>query len=151
MLDRGATTLWEHWEFSDNTYSHNHPMFGSVSEWFFSWLAGIQPDPDAVGYDRIVFRPSPSAAWPGPGPSSAPPGAKSRARGGSRTPLRPVRDRPGQHDGGRLHSRPDPAAVREGGRPPLAAGVAFRRVDAGSCVFAVGSGRYESPPPRESR
>ena len=31
MLEQGATTLWEHWEFSDNTYSHNHPMFGSVS------------------------------------------------------------------------------------------------------------------------
>ncbi|HEY5481646.1 MAG TPA: family 78 glycoside hydrolase catalytic domain, partial [Verrucomicrobiae bacterium] len=34
MLENGATTLWEHWEFSDNTFSHNHPMFGSVSEWF---------------------------------------------------------------------------------------------------------------------
>ena len=41
MLENGATTLWEHWEFSDNTYSHNHPMFGSVSEWFYRVLAGI--------------------------------------------------------------------------------------------------------------
>src|ERR1051326_1098042 len=24
MLKNGATTLWEHWEFSDNTFSHNH-------------------------------------------------------------------------------------------------------------------------------
>ncbi|HTE20539.1 MAG TPA: family 78 glycoside hydrolase catalytic domain, partial [Armatimonadota bacterium] len=49
MLERGATTLWEHWEFSDNTFSHNHPMFGSVSEWFYKDLAGIRPGPAAVG------------------------------------------------------------------------------------------------------
>ncbi len=33
MLDRGATTLWETWRESDNTYSNCHPMFGSVDEW----------------------------------------------------------------------------------------------------------------------
>ena len=57
MLARGATTLWEHWEFSDNTYSHNHPMFGSVSQWFYNWLGGIQAAPDAVGFDKIIIRP----------------------------------------------------------------------------------------------
>jgi alpha-L-rhamnosidase len=57
MLTNGATTLWEHWALSDNTYSHNHPMFGSVSQWFFNWLGGIQPADDAVAFDRIVIRP----------------------------------------------------------------------------------------------
>lgn len=57
MLDQGATTLWEHWKFSDNTYSHNHPMFGSVSQWFFNWLGGIEPEADAVGFDRFTFQP----------------------------------------------------------------------------------------------
>lgn len=57
MLENGATTLWEHWEGSDNTYSQNHPMFGSVSQWFMQWLGGIQPADDAVGFDRIVLRP----------------------------------------------------------------------------------------------
>jgi len=57
MLDQGATTLWEHWKFSDNTFSHNHPMFGSVSEWFFKWLGGIQLHEDAIGFDRIMLRP----------------------------------------------------------------------------------------------
>jgi alpha-L-rhamnosidase len=61
MLANGATTLWEHWEFSDNTFSHNHPMFGSVSEWFFRALAGIAPAPDAVGFDRILIHPHPVA------------------------------------------------------------------------------------------
>lgn len=57
MLKNGATTLWEHWALSENTFSHNHPMFGSISRWFTQWLGGIQPDPEAVGYDRIVIRP----------------------------------------------------------------------------------------------
>ena len=59
MVEKGATTLWEHWEFSDNTFSHNHPMFGSVSEWFFKWLAGIQSQPDAIGFNKILIRPHP--------------------------------------------------------------------------------------------
>jgi len=33
MLDQGATTLWETWRESDNTFSNCHPMFGSVDEW----------------------------------------------------------------------------------------------------------------------
>ena len=57
MIANGATTLWEHWEFSDNTFSHNHPMFGSVSEWFYSRLAGIRPADEACGFDRIVIQP----------------------------------------------------------------------------------------------
>jgi len=59
MLENGATTLWEHWAFSDNIYSHDHPMFGSVSEWFYKALAGIKPAPEAVGFDRIILAPQP--------------------------------------------------------------------------------------------
>ncbi len=57
MLNQGATTLWEHWKFSDNTYSHNHPMFGSVSEWFYKHVAGIAVDPGAVGSDTFTIHP----------------------------------------------------------------------------------------------
>jgi alpha-L-rhamnosidase len=57
MLENDATTLWEHWAGSDNTFSHNHPMFGSISAWFFRWLGGIQAAEDAVGFDRILIRP----------------------------------------------------------------------------------------------
>ena len=57
MLENGATTLWEHWAGSASTFSHNHPMFGSISAWFYRWLGGIQAAPDAVGFDRILIRP----------------------------------------------------------------------------------------------
>ncbi|MCK5851683.1 alpha-L-rhamnosidase, partial [bacterium] len=57
MLENGATTLWEHWEFSDNTFSHNHPMFGSVCEWFIKTIAGIRPADDAIGFNKIIIKP----------------------------------------------------------------------------------------------
>ena len=57
MLDHGATTLWEHWQFSDNTFSHNHPMFGSVSQWLYNWPGGIEPAPDAVAFDKFTLQP----------------------------------------------------------------------------------------------
>ncbi len=57
MLENGATTLWETWKQSDNTFSHNHPMFGSISAWFIRHLGGIQMADDAIGADRIVIKP----------------------------------------------------------------------------------------------
>jgi alpha-L-rhamnosidase len=57
MLENGATSLWETWKESDNTFSHNHPMFGSISAWFFRHLGGIQAADDAIGFDRILIRP----------------------------------------------------------------------------------------------
>jgi alpha-L-rhamnosidase len=57
MLEREATTLWETWAESDDVYSQNHPMFGSVSEWFYKFLAGIRPEESAVGFDRFRIEP----------------------------------------------------------------------------------------------
>lgn len=57
MLANGATTVWETWAQNDNTYSQNHPMFGSVSEWFYRCLGGINPAADAIGFDRVHIRP----------------------------------------------------------------------------------------------
>src|SRR5258708_18228645 len=56
--ERGATTLWEHWEYSDNVYSHNHPMFGSISGWFHKYLAGIRLSEDAVACNKIILQPA---------------------------------------------------------------------------------------------
>ncbi len=60
MLENGATSLWETWKQSDNTFSHNHPMFGSISAWFFRHLGGIQIADDAVGADRLLICPKPA-------------------------------------------------------------------------------------------
>jgi alpha-L-rhamnosidase len=58
MIERGATTIWETWKESDNVYSNCHPMFGSVSEWMYRWLAGIRPDPDYPGFEKFTVAPS---------------------------------------------------------------------------------------------
>ncbi len=58
MIENGATTIWETWQESENTYSNNHPMFGSVTEWFYKWLGGISPDPDNPGFERFFLAPA---------------------------------------------------------------------------------------------
>ena len=55
MLTSGATTLWETWKYSDNVYSHNHPMFGSVGEWLYQSLGGIQAT--APGFKEFRVKP----------------------------------------------------------------------------------------------
>ncbi|MBT29392.1 MAG: hypothetical protein CMO01_06985 [Thalassobius sp.] len=57
MIDRGATTIWETWKESDNTYSNCHPMFGTVTEWFYRWLGGIQPIDGLPGFKKFTLSP----------------------------------------------------------------------------------------------
>ncbi|MCX6222725.1 MAG: family 78 glycoside hydrolase catalytic domain [Bacteroidia bacterium] len=57
MISKGATTLWETWKESDNTYSNCHPMFGTVSEWYFRWLAGIRPLDESPGFKKFLVAP----------------------------------------------------------------------------------------------
>ncbi len=58
MVANGATTIWETWKESDGVFSNNHPMFGSVSEWFYRWLGGIRPDPENPGFKKFFLSPS---------------------------------------------------------------------------------------------
>ena len=50
----GATTLWEEW---GGNASRNHIMFGDISAWFYQTLAGINPDPETVGFKHIIIKP----------------------------------------------------------------------------------------------
>jgi alpha-L-rhamnosidase len=54
MIDRGATTVWEHWL---GEGSHCHPMFGACAVYLFNSLLGIEQDADSYGYERIVISP----------------------------------------------------------------------------------------------
>ncbi len=56
MLENNATTIWETWL---GEQSHSHPMFGSVTQWFYKYLAGIQPDPQNPGFKHIIIKPQP--------------------------------------------------------------------------------------------
>lgn len=50
----GATAMREHW---NSAASLNHIMFGEICAWMYKALAGINPDPAAPGYRRILLRP----------------------------------------------------------------------------------------------
>jgi alpha-L-rhamnosidase len=58
MLDKGATTLWESWDFPETVPSRNHPMFGSIDEWFYRSLLGINSA--APGFEKIIIKPQPA-------------------------------------------------------------------------------------------
>jgi alpha-L-rhamnosidase len=57
MVDQGATTLWETWKESHDIYSNSHPMFGSVTEWFYRWIGGIRPHPNYPGFEKFFIKP----------------------------------------------------------------------------------------------
>lgn len=66
-INHGATTIWERWDgwteekgFQDpGMNSFNHYSFGSVGEWLFSTVAGIDLDPETPGFKRVSVRPRP--------------------------------------------------------------------------------------------
>jgi len=56
MIANGATTIYESWR-PEGGGSKNHPMFGSVDEWFYKSILGIVHHPEAVGFDKIIIKP----------------------------------------------------------------------------------------------
>lgn len=64
----GATTVWERWNsvLEDGTISGtgmnslNHYAYGSIAEWIYRVAAGIQSDPERVGFKHFYLKPQPS-------------------------------------------------------------------------------------------
>ncbi|MCC6698480.1 MAG: family 78 glycoside hydrolase catalytic domain [Candidatus Hydrogenedentes bacterium] len=65
MIEKDATTFWELWNgdtADPSMNSHNHVMLaGDVVLWFYEFLGGIRPDPQAPGFKQIVLKPVPVA------------------------------------------------------------------------------------------
>ncbi|MGH9104431.1 MAG: glycoside hydrolase family 78 protein, partial [Acidimicrobiales bacterium] len=69
-VDHGATTIWERWDGwtpergfqSPNMNSFNHYSLGSVGEWLYRFVLGIELAPDAAGFDRLALRPHPGGS-----------------------------------------------------------------------------------------
>ncbi|SMF65425.1 alpha-L-rhamnosidase [Alteromonadaceae bacterium Bs31] len=61
----GATTIWERWNgwtekdgfFNPHMNSFNHYSLGSVSEWLYRYIAGIELNPDKPGFQDFVLCP----------------------------------------------------------------------------------------------
>ena len=152
-IAQGATTIWERWDgwtqekgFQDpGMNSFNHYSFGSVGEWMYRVLAGIDTDAEKPGYEHVIVRPR-----PGGGLTFAR-GTYDSVRGRIATEWR--------IEGGRLTLRVevpanatatvyvpgagDPSKVTEGGVPAdTAAGVRFLGMEGPTAAYAVGSGTY---------
>jgi alpha-L-rhamnosidase len=64
-VKHGATTIWERWNgwthaegfFNPQMNSFNHYSLGSVGEWLFRHVAGIEVDPEHPGFQQFVLRP----------------------------------------------------------------------------------------------
>lgn len=72
-VKNGATTIWERWNsyiaetgtFGDvSMNSFNHYAYGSVGEWLFGTVLGINTEtsPEGVGYRRIILKPTPGGS-----------------------------------------------------------------------------------------
>ena len=67
QITKGATTIWEHWDgikedgsfWSDDMNSFNHYAYGSIGDWLYRVVAGIDLDESGPGYKRIRIRPQP--------------------------------------------------------------------------------------------
>ena len=67
-VDKGATTVWEHWDgilengdfWSSDMNSFNHYAYGSVIDWVYERAAGIRPA--APGFARVMVAPEPTDA-----------------------------------------------------------------------------------------
>ena len=146
----GATTVWERWNgyttekgFNTPTMnSFNHYAFGSVGEWLYNTLAGI--DTDGPGYNKIIIRPRPG-------------GGLTWAQGDYDSVHGPVASHwrikgddfmlevaiPANTVATVYVPAAKQADVTEGGQiAEKSPGVKFVKMDSGSAVFEVGSGSY---------
>lgn len=64
-ISKGATTVWEHWDGirPDGTFwpakmnSFNHYAYGSVGDWMYGVMGGINPIPEKAGYKELLYKP----------------------------------------------------------------------------------------------
>ena len=70
MIDQGATTIWERWDGwtaergfqSAWMNSFNHYALGSVGEWLYRFVLGIDQEPGSAGFQRLLIRPHPGGS-----------------------------------------------------------------------------------------
>jgi len=147
MIRNGATTIWERWntdKMGPGMNSRNHFAFGSMGEWLYEAVAGINIDPEKPGFKHIIIRPH-----PGGGLTFARAGYESvygritshwRRKGDA---LELEVTIPANTTATVYVPAGDAGLVTESGRPTgRAEEVTFLRMEDGAAVYRVGSGRY---------
>jgi len=157
MIANGATTMWERWDgyvpgrgFQDpGMNSFNHWAFGSVGEWMFQSIVGIQPDEQHPAWKHFIIRPR-----PGGGVTCAD-GRYDSIRGLIASDWKIAKGRfvlavtiPANTTATIYVPTTGIETVTESGKPARSGpGLKFLRMDEGNAVFEVGSGRYHFAAP----
>jgi len=151
-IKQGATTIWERWDgytrekgFQDpGMNSFNHYSLGSVGQWLYQDVAGIDTDPDRPGFAHILIHPH-----PGPGLTRARAvydSIRGRIVSAWRTDSAGLAldvTIPANTTATVFLPAPDGAAVTEGGLPIARAdGVTSARRDGDRLLLSIGSGTY---------
>jgi alpha-L-rhamnosidase len=151
-IKQGATTIWERWDGwteekgfqNPGMNSFNHYAFGSVGEWLFRFVAGIDLDPDVAGYKHIRIRPLPG------GDLEFVQAELNSIHGRIRSEWK-IREGkitlnitiPANTTATVFVPAEDVSQVMESGKPAAGAeGVKFVRMEKGSAVFEIDSGNY---------
>lgn len=64
-VNKGATTIWEHWDgimengefWNSSMNSFNHYAYGAVADWIYEEAAGIRPAEDGAGFTKAWIEP----------------------------------------------------------------------------------------------
>ncbi|PGW52426.1 alpha-L-rhamnosidase [Bacillus thuringiensis] len=65
QVKKGATTIWEHWDgvkedgtlWNDNMNSYNHYAYGSIVEWVYRYIIGLEVDETNPAYKHFYVQP----------------------------------------------------------------------------------------------
>ncbi|GIF78043.1 alpha-L-rhamnosidase [Asanoa siamensis] len=151
-IQQGATTIWERWDGwtrhggfqSPAMNSFNHYSLGSVGDWLYGRVAGIDQTPTSVGYQELLLRPLPGGrlTWAR---------AQQETVRGTVTCGWSIKDGritvtvavpPGSTAILEIPTS-DPASVKEGGRPAAdQPGVRTVQPSAAGATLRLASGRY---------
>jgi len=151
-IDQGATTIWERWDgyvegrgYQDpGMNSFCHYAIGSVGEWMYRTILGINPDEANPGYKHILLAPVPG-------------GGLTWAKGGLHSIRGPITTEWKLEEKNLVYNvsipanttatlrlpATDAARVTESGKPASKArGVRFVKMDGQTAVYELGSGSY---------
>ncbi|MFC1414310.1 family 78 glycoside hydrolase catalytic domain [Streptacidiphilus sp. N1-12] len=136
MISQGPGTIWEKWPNSsapDGTSSKDHiGLGGSIGQWFYQQLAGIQPGSTGSGYRTLTLAPSVV------GDLTSASGQQQTARGTVVSSW--------QRDGSTLtYHAVVPVGATATIRVPLLGGAASTVRESGRTIYAAGHGAQSDP------
>lgn len=150
MVDKGATTMWEGWDWdgvpTTATPSLNHYAFGCVGDWLYRSVAGIATDEAQPGFRQIVIRPRPGTTLTSASGSYVALAGKissawSQSADGTFQLAAVIP--PNTTAVIWVPAESQSAVTESGVAAGTSSGVSFLRMEDGCAVYSVGAGQYQ--------